>query len=483
VTDHRPRAHLRPATGWTNDPIGPVFWGGRTHLFHQANPDGGYWDRPHWGHLVTDDLVHWQRRPLALSPDLDPAAVDADGCYSGCVVVDGDEAVLFYTGVKGPEGAGQVQATCIARSRDPQLDRWDKDPSNPVTVAPVDQDLVGFRDPFVWRAHDRWWQLVGAGNEEVGGAAWLFSSTELTDWVDEGPMLTSVDLTSDPATSAEWTGSMWECPALARTPHGDVLLLSVHDGRDTHHPVAVVGALEGTRFVARSIQRIDLGPDMYAPCLYAAPDGRLLVWGWSWEARTSARQRSEGWAGVLTFPRELRLEGDRVGFRPIVEVERLRGSPLSIEPSATPDGRYLGDLAASQNVVDLEVALGPAADVVELRLCRSPELDEVTTLRVDRHRGELWLDRDRASLDPDATGGRVGGEVDLAPGRPTQLRIVLDRSIVEVFVDDRTALTARVYPTRPDSTGLEVVASGQALDDVTVRAWSLGSIWRDPETT
>ena len=42
MIEHRPRAHLRPETGWTNDPIGPVSWKERTHLFHQVNPHNSF---------------------------------------------------------------------------------------------------------------------------------------------------------------------------------------------------------------------------------------------------------------------------------------------------------------------------------------------------------------------------------------------------------------------------------------------------------
>jgi beta-fructofuranosidase len=480
MTDHRPRAHLRPATGWTNDPIGPVYWAGRTHLFHQVNPDGGYWDRPHWGHLVTDDLVRWQRRAPALSPDDDPRAADADGCYSGCVITDGDDAVLFYTGVNGPDGPGQIQATCVARSRDPLLDRWEKDPANPVTDVPAGQDLIGFRDPFVWRDGDRWLQMVGTGGPALGGAAWLFSSRDLRSWTDEGPLLSSVDLVDHHTEEVDWTGSMWECPALARTPQGDALLISVHDGDTTHHPIAVIGALQGTRFVPRGVHRLDLGPDVYAPCLYTAPDGRLITWSWSWEALTASRQQTDGWAGMITLPRELTVVDDHVQQRPLREFAELRGQASPITRRPTADGWALDGLP-DDNVVDLEVTLGPAVDVIELRLCRAPDLQEVTTLTVDRIAGELWLDRSAASLDPDAAPGCFGGSIAGVTGDSIDLRIVIDRSIIEVFVAGDTTLTARLYPTRPDSTGVEVVGAPMAVEDVTIRAWPLGSIWVDDD--
>jgi beta-fructofuranosidase len=471
MPEHRPRAHLRPETGWTNDPVGPIHWGGRTHLFHQYNPDGGYWDRPHWGHVVTDDLVHWQRRPVAISPG--PTDADVDGCYSGCVVHDGDRAVMVYTGVLGDVGPGQRQATCLAYSRDEMLDHWEKEQANPVTLPPDTPGLVGFRDPFLWREDGRWWQLIGAGLPEHGGAVLLYASDDLVTWVDEGALLTGADLDG-----TEWTGSMWECPALVRIDGVDVLIVSVHDGETTHFPLAILGERDGTRFTPRRQQRMDLGPDLYAPCVLTDPSGRTLVWGWSWEARSPQRQREDGWAGALSLPRQLNVADDRLLLRALPETERLRERQLEVDRQPTHDG-WLA-LGADGDALDLALELGPDADRVELRVRRSPDLAEHTTIGIDRAAGRVWLDRDRASLDPDAYGGRFEGPLGEPAGDDGSVlgvRVVVDRSLVEVFVGGTAALTARIYPSRDDSLGVEVVGDARATADVALRAWTLGSIW------
>ncbi|MFO7778836.1 MAG: glycoside hydrolase family 32 protein [Nitriliruptoraceae bacterium] len=475
MPEHRPHVHLRPEQGWTNDPTGPIRWRERTHLFHQYNPDGGYWDRPHWGHLVSDDLVRWRRRPIALSPT--PGGPDAEGCFSGCVVIDGDEAVMAYTGVVGPNVQGQPQVTCLARSCDALLDHWVKDPANPVTTGPDDRRLLGFRDPFLWQDDDgRWWQAVGAGSREAGGVVLLYSSRDLHRWEAHGPLLAKADL--DALDPTVWTGSMWECPVLLRGRDGDALLLSIHGVVDTHYPLAVIGRLDGERFVASHLQRLDLGPDLYAPCLLQEADGTAISWGWSWEARTPEVQRDTGWAGVLSAPRRLEVVDGRLHVAPLAELAQLRGRQLDVRPTPTPRGWTAAGIDA--DVADLELTLGPAVDRIDLELRRSPDGEEVTTLTLDRARGEVWLDRDHASRDPAARGGRYGGSPD--PATPIdRVRILLDRSIVEVFVDDRVALTARIYPTREDSTGVAVVGTPSSVADVELRAWNLTSIWTDEE--
>jgi beta-fructofuranosidase len=470
MPEQRPLVHLYPEHGWTNDPTGPVHWHGRTHLFHQYNPGGPYWDLPHWGHFVTDDLVTWERRPIALAPT--PDGPDADGCFSGCVVVDGAEAVMAYTGVLGPHAPGQQQATCLARSTDPMLDRWIKDDANPVTIGPKDADL-GFRDPFVWYEDGSWWQAVGAGSSTSGGSVRLYSSTDLRRWTEEEPLLVKGDL--DQLDATVWTGSTWECPVLVRGGDRDLLLLSINHADRSHHPLAVIGTLEAQRFHPIRMQRLDLGPDVYAPCVLQQPDGTAISWAWSWEARSVERQRDAGWAGVLTSPRILELEGDQLHVRPLPQLAKLRKAALSVDRRPTAEGWTAPDVRG--DVLDLEIVLGPDADTIDLHVRQSPDRAETTVISVDRPNRRLWLDRTRSSLAPDVEAGIHDGE--LAADQPVEhVRVLLDRSIIEVFVDDRTALTARIYPSRSDSDRIEIVGTSQAVAAVTVRAWALGSLWK-----
>ena len=85
-------------------------------------------------------------------------------------------------------------------------------------------------------------------------------------------------------------------------------------------------------FKATSGGVVDDGPAFYAPQVLVEPN-RTLLWGWAWELGRSVQQIAEtGWAGVLTFPRELYVRDGALGMRPATELTALRLERLALQP-------------------------------------------------------------------------------------------------------------------------------------------------------
>ena len=107
---YRPLYHFVCPEGSLNDPNGLCYWHGQWHLFYQAFPPDN--PRPHWGHAISEDLIHWRDLPYAIYPHPESA------CWSGSTLVEDDQVIAIYFGL----GAGIM----VAVSSDPLLLNWQK---------------------------------------------------------------------------------------------------------------------------------------------------------------------------------------------------------------------------------------------------------------------------------------------------------------------------------------------------------------------
>ncbi|MDT0309232.1 glycoside hydrolase family 32 protein [Streptomyces sp. DSM 44917] len=437
---HFPAVHLRPPRHWVNDPNGLAFHDGHYHVYFQYNPHSARHDAMHWGHFRSRDLLRWELLPPALAPT--PGGEDAEGVWSGNAVSHGGRLTAFYS-AKRPDR--WYQPVAAATSEDGGR-TFTKRPGLLIPEPP--EGLTLFRDPYVWREEDRWRMLVGAGLADGRGAAVHYASAgpeDLEHWEYRGVFLARAPQSLPGGGDTE---EGWECAQYA--PAGDgrgTLVISAWDPEEgARCAVAWPGREEGGAFAAGEPQRLDHGPDFYAPALLPAPDGRTLLWAWIWEARDeervgapSAWTDEAGWAGMLSLPRELSLGADgRVRQRPARELTALRG-PRRI--SAAGQGpAALGRIAPA---ADLEVTLSGDAG---MRLAGSADGREYLELRRDPDSGEVVADRDRASLDPRAKGGAWRLPAGDGDGATARLRILLDHSVAEIFTEDGRALTLRCYP-------------------------------------
>ncbi|NDJ75207.1 MAG: glycoside hydrolase family 32 protein [Chloroflexi bacterium] len=431
---HRPQYHCLPPQNWMNDPNGLIQWQGRYHLFYQHNPTGPLWGNIHWGHAISEDLVHWQHLPLALTPS--PDGPDKDGCWSGCAVDHDGVPTLLYTGV-WPE----VQ--CLATSIDDDLRTWQRHPQNPVIAAPPpDLDVTGFRDPYVWREGETWYMVLASGIKDVGGAILLYQSPDLVDWTYVGPLFVG---------KVAETGTTWECPVFYQAGDKWVLLFGVIPDGTTRY---FVGSFADGVFTPEKRGLLDLGLTFYAPQAFLDDQGRRVLFGWLLEGRTDDAIRADGWAGAQSLPRVLTLGADGdLCVAPAPEVEKLRG-------------RHHTEVVPGDCLEIRATFAVSATEPVGLRVRCSPDGEEETCITYDPQTRALLINRDQSSLSTDVKREPHGGPIALAPGEALELRVWVDRSVIEVFANERMALTSRVYPTRADSLGVGIIGQAhlQSLD-------------------
>ena len=360
----RPALHFTPRAGWINDPHGVVFAGGRYHLFYQYNPVGTAWKSAvTWGHATSRDLISWTEQPIALAPD--PGEV---GCWSGAVVPD--PPTLFYTRiVPGDPAHGQIARAVGV----PDRSSWQRDPAGSVIATPP-AGVVEFRDPVVWRSGDGWRMLVGGRLAEGGGAAVQYRSPDLTAWSYDGVV----------ASFADAVPAMWECPQLFPLDGTWVLMASVlHDGLP-HSVAYALGDYDGRRFTARTRGRFAHGDQMYATTTFTDADGRRCAMSWLRERDNEAPPGSP-WAGAISIPWVLRVDGDSLVAAPHPNLAAAAGPALAL----TLDG------TGAVRVGDLTVRLNRSVTI---------ENGGAPLLEMDRGTGPVWLLADADLIEVVAAG-------------------------------------------------------------------------------
>ncbi len=65
----------------------------------------------------------------------------------------------------------------------------------------------------------------------------------------------------------------------------------------------------------------------------------------------------------------------------------------------------------------------------------------------------------------------------LEPNERLRLRLFIDKSVVEVFVNERQVMAERVFPSRDDSLGVSLRAQGNRAELKSLEAWQMKSIY------
>ena len=455
----RPVCHFRPPAGWMNDPNGPIFRDGWLHLFYQHNPYGDEWGHMHWGHARSRDLVHWEHLPIALWPSLEAGE---EHVFSGCARVNGQgEMLLFYTSVKrGDRESRPPNEQWAARPLDSELLIWEKHPANPI-LALADHGGPPFRgewrDPFIFAAAGRTFLVVGGDYDEIAEVAlYVAEDTTLTRWHYCGPLY---------QTTQEQTRFL-ECPNFVElppaaghqaSPSGNWLLLT-----SPYRAIEYVsGAFDPIALTFTPHQHGVLDPgagkecNFYASNLVFDAQGRCILLGW---IRGFASGR--GWNGCLALPRLLSMGSDgRPRQLPAPELQALRGRQYPcIAQTLEPGADRLLNIQGNTLEIDVTFALGSAQAVGVL----------------------LHSDTDSVAVRYDGSTLHVAGsEVALAsnPDHTIRLHLYIDKSVLELFVDDgRAAVTRVITPLRPME-GIELFAEGGSAQTTDLSVWDLLPIW------
>jgi sucrose-6-phosphate hydrolase SacC (GH32 family) len=467
----RPQFHFSPAASFTNDPNGLVFYKGRYHLFYQQRVFRGATGLSccDWGHAVSTDLVHWEQRPVAIERVPAADGLPEEAIFSGSAVVDWGNTsgfgttedpplVAIYTGAR--PGA---QTQKLAYSVDGG-DSWQVYAGNPV----LDIGSGSFRDPKVfWYEPLKRWTMVVYSTTGTR----FYSSPDLKTWTYRSAF-----------------GSGFECPdflPLAVDGNPERVKWVLYEANGSYW----IGDFDGSAFTADTTAaagRMDYGTNYYAAQTFSDIPGRRILVGWiSTGFVRSGIWPELSWMGAMTVARELSLRTvdgrPQVVAKPVPELEALRSGATRVVDRQVQAGATPLPSGMQGNQLDIEVEFEPGSSARSgLRVLAGGGL--YTEIGYDAAAHEVYIDRSNAGRQDGIGGNGFSGRAPLPAdrrGMPITLRVLVDRSTLEVYVDDGIrVLSANVLPLVNTRTTAPASAGERTLLVETTEGFSEGTTLR-----
>lgn len=460
---YKPHYHFMPEKNWMNDPNGPIFYKGKYHLFYQYNPNDYHWDTMHWGHAVSEDLVHWRHLPIALYPSKE---LGETHCFSGCAVINNEGTpTIFYTSIGENERNAQIGAQqWMAVSTDDMV-TWEKYKLNPVISLGIhgDMDIKEWRDPFVWKERDTWYMVLGGECEEKG-CVLIYSSTDLINWKFLNKMFETSKF------------KFLECPNMLKFGDKYVLVYSPSEAVRYH-----IGTLNNDfTFTSEYDGIVDNSgwEGFYAPNTLVDQHGRRIMWGWMTEASRGEFQGANGWAGVQSIPRVLTLDKNNIlKMEPLPEYKMLRYSEEAYNNMIIKNNKVFFKNKGRAIEIDMTIKVAGTEDF-SINVLESHGGEEKTTIRYNAATGEFSIDRSKSSISDEVHKTKITSYLKEEKGQYLNIHIFVDYSTIEVFADNQVCLSTRIYPLLDSSTNLSLECNnGEKLNIKKLSLWKMNSIW------
>ncbi len=406
-----------------------------------------------FAHVTSTDMLHWTWQTTKLQPSF-----TGHGMFSGTgfITREGRPAAIYHGQASG---WNQIAIAC-----DNDLSAWEK----PYAVEPKTSDgraaEMTHWDPDCFLIDDTYYAISGGRDQP------LIKSKDLKNWTHVGEFLHHE--MPDAA-----IGEDISCPNFFPIDNKWMLLCISHPMGCRYY----IGDwdAEAECFVPESHGRMNWRRpgqsiyqttyrDFFAPESVLTPDGRRVMWAW---LTTLDGVKS---LSLQSLPRELRIDqAGTLRISPLTELASLRHDPLTFSSlTVTPPESSHGS-EATQRIATL------TSETYEIRIDVSREQAKRKRFGV-----QLFADDDHEGLEvmirPETGTLRVGETdapfvvAELPEDEDIELRIFVDKYLVEVFVNSRQAVVA-TYPDYQAAQGLLAYTYGDPTTFRSVEIWRMKS--------
>lgn len=484
---YRPAFHfaIPDDEGIPGDPNGAFYADGVYHLMYlyKNSKTKGF----HWGHISSVDLLHWRNHPDALTVE-----DGDDGCFSGGAFVD-DDGTAYLTFWKFPSAGYKADHGGIAIAyAKPPYEKWER--IYPIAIEGSkrswgllewDEDgkkkYIGCADPSnIWKMNGKYYMQTGnkvvldnyGRNDNAescyrGDWTELFSSEDLKTWKFVHRFY------FNPHNDKNWPDETEDdmCPSF----------LPLYDEKENGEKTSkwlqlFISHNRGCQYYVGEVNEEVFYPEVHgrmswADNAYFAPEAlidnkkRQIIWSWLLD-NLEDDFHEYGWSGVYGFPRVVWWKNNRLNMAPAAELDSLQYNHqkfTQIRNGKIPVKN--GELFRIKAVIDIKNQVKTG-----LRVRESSDGQTYTEIYYDKEKNVLGMDTTHSGEN----GWRKKEEAPLSLEEEEKLflDIFVDKSVVEVYANERQAICRRVYPKNvKDAVGVTFIGSLESI--VSMEAWEM----------
>ena len=435
------------------DPNPAFFWKGRYHLHYIYKHQTG----SVLAHVSSDDMVHWKWHPTVLGP-----TTMGHGIWSGTgfITKDGRPAMVYF--------GHKSERNWITYALDDKLDQWSK----PHEMLPHDKDGkpmtdMSYFDPDLWIKDGIYYGLNGRNRRS---SAVIMKSENLKDWDYIGELF-------HPDFDEEKLGVSKDedvsCANMFKLGDKWVLLCISHKLGCRYY----IGDFKDEQFLPEQHGMMNWAAwDFMAPESLLTPDGRRVMWAWCTPRvapiQEFAREKNfykllqdKIQTGIQSLPRELSLSEDgKLLIKPLRELKKLRSDEKTLKDiTVKSDTTHMLE-GISGDAMELEIVIeAPAANAFGIKVLADQDGNKGFTISSGKGSKTLNV-------------GYINPPFELEEGEDLTLRIFIDKSMIEVFANDRQAAVAW-HEYDPKDLHVSLFSKGGDLKVNKVCAWNMKSIY------
>lgn len=462
--------HFTSPENWKNDPQRPIYLDGLYHYYYLYNGDYPDGNGTEWRHAVSDDLLHWKDEGIAI-----PKYTNSNGDpWSGSVVIDKENTAGFGNGaliaiVTQPSANKQKQEQFLWYSID-NGNTFTSYSDFPIMKNPGTKD---FRDPkIIWAEDHHKWVMLMAEGTKIG----FYESSNLKDWKYISSFFTK-DI------------GIVECPDLylMQTNDGTFkwVLGASANGKSQNQPNTYaywIGNFDGSQFTPDHMepQWLDYGFDWYAGVTFE--DGSnsniyskryAFAWMNNWDYADNTPTLQEGFNGMDSIIRQIQLkkDGDNSYYLASQPTEAYNGLAKTKDYLKEIEVNGQKQLEITGDIYQLETDISwTELDNVGLRLRASSDQKQHVDVGIYTKETYSYVNRS-STKNPDNKNTHSESKAPFpAEKKQVHLKILVDKSSIEVFVDDGKVVHSNlIFPDLDDQAITLFSDGGTAIfDNVTI---------------